>query len=258
MVRMKLFVPILGLLFAIQACQEKREIWEIERADVKIVTDTGDIYIDLFDDTPNHRDNFLKLAREGFYDGVTFHRVISEFMIQSGDPRTKPGATTTADDAGYNLPHEIRDNKIHTRRMVAAARYGDAQNPKWESSSSQFYIVTGQTVTPDMLDMSEQVYNQTRQSLMYADYLKLFNSGEFKDDFNNYLAEKEFVYFGYSDEFRKRYSETKGSPQLDFMYTIFGEVVGGMETVTAIEFSPTGPGDVPKKSIRIQKIEILN
>ena len=258
MMRMKLFVPILGLLFAVQACQEEREIWDIGRADVKIVTDTGDIYIDLFDDTPNHRDNFLKLAREGFYDGVTFHRIIQQFMVQTGDPRTKPGSTTTADDAGYNLPHEILDNKIHTRRMVAAARYGDAVNPKWESSSSQFYIVTGQKVTSEMLDMSEDVYNQTRQKLMYADYMKLLNSGGFSGEFNNYLAEKEFVYFGYSDEFRKKYSETKGSPQLDFMYTIFGEVVGGMETVTAIEYLPTGPGDVPIKPVRIQKVEILN
>ncbi len=224
-------------------------------ADVVMVTDRGDIFIKLFDDTPRHKENFLKLTREGFYDGVSFHRVMSKFMIQTGDPRTKIGATDMqTDDAGYNLDAEINETRIHTEGMVAAARYPDNINPNWESSSSQFYIVTGTKNSDAKLDTVETNYNYIRQGRLYQEFQELVKNKEYDESFNNFLADKEFVYFGYSDEQRAAYREKRGVPHLDFMYTIFGEVVYGMDIVNQLEYIPTNQYNVPLDTIRIQKM----
>jgi cyclophilin family peptidyl-prolyl cis-trans isomerase len=126
-------------------------------ADVKISTDYGDVYVDLYDDTPKHKENFLKLAKEGFFDGTTFHRVIQEFMVQGGDPNTKDGSGPAGQGGpGYTLPREIVSAHYHKVGALAAARMPDGANPNWESSGSQFYLVTGKKWTDPELDMMEQ------------------------------------------------------------------------------------------------------
>lgn len=223
-------------------------------ADVVMITDKGEVFIKLFDETPKHKENFLKLTREGFYDGLNFHRVMRGFIVQTGDPRTREGSTDTLDDAGYKLAPEINEKFVHTEGMVGAARYPDQMNPNWESSSSQFYIVTGKPITDATLDTMEQNYDYIRQARMYQEYQQLVKEGKYKESFNNYLADQGFTYFGYSDEQRQAYRGKKGAPHLDFMYTLFGEVVQGMDVISKIEYAPTDQYNRPVTPIRIQRM----
>lgn len=224
-------------------------------ADVVMLTDRGTVYIKLFDEAPKHKENFLKLTREGFYDGLAFHRVIPGFMVQAGDPRTREGATDMeTDDAGYKLPAEINDEFIHTEGMLAAARYPDNINPDWESSSSQFYIVTGVDNSDAKLDSVEENYNYLRQARLYQDYQKALEEETYDGTFNDYLADQDFVFFGYSEEQRAAYRQKEGVPHLDFQYTIFGEVVHGMDVIERVEYTPTDDYNRPTDTIRIQKM----
>ncbi|MEO0584252.1 MAG: peptidylprolyl isomerase [Bacteroidota bacterium] len=179
---------------------------------VIVHTSMGDMTIRLFENTPIHRSNFLKLAQEGFYDGTTFHRVIKEFMIQGGDPYSKdPEKKNQAGQGGpgYTLDAEIRSEYFHKLGMLAAARLGDRINPKRKSSGSQFYIVQGKTFTDSELDNAELRLKRT-------------------------LGQD----FKLSDAQRAAYKDVGGSPWLDQQYTIFGEVIDGMETVQKIAAQP--------------------
>lgn len=240
------------------SCQKVNETADEnkEAADILMKTDRGDIYLTLFDATPKHKANFLKLAREGFFDGMAFHRIVRNFVVQAGDPRTKLNATTKEDDAGYDIPAEIVDSLLHYSGRLSAARYPDNINPEWESSSSQFFIVTGKKHTPAELDEIEQVINNVRENKYYQEYSNLYDEGEVSGEFNDFLAEKNFTYFGYSEEQRQRYMEGKGTPSLDLQYTVFGEVVAGMDVVREIELSPTR-GEQPLDTIRIQSMEVI-
>jgi peptidyl-prolyl cis-trans isomerase B (cyclophilin B) len=183
---------------------------------VVIHTTYGDITAKLYNDTPKHRDNFIKLVKEGWYDGSPFHRVIKDFMIQGGS--NKDGST----DPGYRIDAEILPNHFHKKGALAAARMGDQVNPKKESSGSQFYIVEGQVVPSYYLD---QISAKT-------DHI-------------------------FTEEQRQVYGTLGGTPHLDGGYTVFGEVIMGIEVVDAIGAVQTGRGDKPVEPVTMT-IEILD
>ena len=179
-----------------------------ERPRVQIETSLGNMVIELYNETPIHRDNFLKLAGEGFYDGTLFHRVISGFMAQGGDPKSKgaaPGALLGNGDPGYTLESEIDPAFIHTKGALAAARQGDQTNPQRRSSGSQFYIVQGRDVSPQSL---QQIVNSKRGSMLQP--------------------------YSYTPDQIAAYGELGGTPHLDMQYTVFGRIVEGMDVLDAI------------------------
>lgn len=200
---------------------------------VKICTTEGNILIRLYDDTPQHRDNFVKLAKDKTYEGVLFHRVIKNFMIQAGDPTSKnaaPSKLLGGGDLGYTIPAEIIFPKYyHKRGALAAARTGDDINPQRESSASQFYIVTGATVTDDELTRLEERLNK---KLLPAEPIK------------------------YSESQRQAYKTFGGAPHLDGTYTVFGEVVEGFEVIDKIQNMETDENNRPKKDVVIKKMKV--
>ncbi|MEZ4773461.1 MAG: peptidylprolyl isomerase [Bacteroidia bacterium] len=226
--------------------------------DVIMVTDYGEVGLQLYDETPIHRDNFLKLAKSGFYDSLMFHRVIYDFMIQAGDPRTRNESTmqdtTLGDDPGYTLPAEIIESFIHTRGKLAAARYPDDMNPEWRSSGSQFYIVTGAPATSARLDTMEMQYNYVRKGRYFTDWQAVVGKGEFSGTFDEYLKAENFEDYRYTPAQRNAYKNEGGAPWLDFQYTIFGEVVSGMNVVDKIGKEGTDAYNRPVKPIRILKM----
>lgn len=201
---------------------------------VKIETTLGTIKVMLYDETPQHRDNFLKLVKDEFYEGVLFHRVIKDFMIQAGDPESKTAdslAHLGAGGLGYTVPAEIEFPKFyHKRGALAAARQGDMVNPERKSSSCQFYIVQGKTFTDAELDQMEM-------RLQYQ------------------LRMKEP--FKYTEEQRIAYKTFGGTPHLDGQYTVFGEVVEGFDVLQKISEVKTGKADRPKEDIKILKVKVV-
>lgn len=193
---------------------------------VEIITTYGNVYVWLYDDTPKHKENFLKLARDGFYDKTKFHRIIKDFMIQAGDPNTK--ADSTKDQwgqggPGYTIEAEIVKEHFHKKGMIAAARIGDKANPDRASSGSQFYIVQGTTYNGQSLDFIEKQIQATTKN------------PDFKFD----------------EETRRIYAETGGAPHLDMQYTVFGQVISGLEVVDKIALVQTGAQDKPIESVEI-------
>ena len=241
---------------------------------VEIITSEGPIKVLLYGDTPAHRDNFLKHVREGYYDGVLFHRVIKDFMVQAGDPNSKnaaPGAQLGAGDPGYTLEAEILYPKhYHKYGALAAARTGDQVNPERRSSGSQFYIVTGNKYTENQLTQMEHKMAMDAQTRAWyklnkenADKIKeLRQSGdkELLEAFRQELIKKlesEFKSPGLPADLKKDYIEKGGTPHLDNQYTVFGEVTEGMETVEKIQESATDANDRPEKDIKIISAKIL-
>lgn len=185
-----------------------------------ISTEFGDMKVKLYNSTPQHRDNFIKLANEGYYDGTLFHRVMANFMIQGGDPDSRgaaPGVQLGMGGPGYTIPAEI--GALHMKGALAAAR---TQNPQKASSGSQFYIVQGNPVTGEQLDMMAQ-----RKGRSYTDLQK------------------------------QLYQELGGRPDLDFEYTVFGEVVEGMEVIDAIAAVATAPDNRPLEDVSMT-VKVLN
>jgi cyclophilin family peptidyl-prolyl cis-trans isomerase len=200
---------------------------------VKIETTLGTIKVKLYDETPLHRDNFLKLVKEEFYEGTLFHRVIRDFMIQAGDPESKTADSLThlgAGGVGYTVPAEIVFPQLyHKRGALAAARQGDMVNPEKKSSGCQFYIVQGQTFTDEQLDqMEKRIAYQLR------------------------MREP----FHYTEEQRIAYKTFGGTPHLDGQYTVFGEVVEGFDVLQKISEVKTSRGDRPVEDIRILKVKL--
>lgn len=225
---------VLLLLSAAAACGRRTAPAAADAADREVVlrTSAGDIRLVLDGRTPRHRDNFLKLAREGFFDSLLFHRVIEGFMIQGGDllSRHAPAGQPLGEgDAGYTLPAEIVYPALaHTRGALAAAREGDEVNPRRESSSSQFYIVWGRTMDDAQLDrVQEHVAAATRGAVAIPDSL------------------------------RALYRTVGGTPHLDGQYTVFGRVAEGLEVVEAIQRAATDAMDRPIEEIRILGVEII-
>lgn len=191
-----------------------------------IETTYGNIKIKLYEETPFHSKNFLKLVSEKFYDGQIFHRVINNFMIQAGDPASKnakPGQPLGYGDLGYTIPAEFNKNLFHKKGALAAARQPDNVNPDKESSASQFYIVHGRIYSNQELDIMEQ----------------------------------RGVHIKFTEEQRKIYTTVGGTPHLDYSYTVFGEVIDGIEIVDKIASVKTDKRDRPLEDIKI-KIKLIN
>lgn len=235
---------------------------------VQIHTSLGDIKVKLYDDTPVHRDNFLKLVREGYYDGVLFHRVIKDFMVQTGDPDSKTADSTAmlgAGDPSYTLPAEIDYPKhFHKYGALAAARTGDQVNPERRSSGSQFYIVTGEKQTARTLDMMEQRANHERKQKYFnglvREHMDSVRSMQQRGDrealeqLRQELArqtEEAVKDEPLPAEIREAYLTLGGTPHLDGQYTVFGEVIEGMDVVEKIQNAETGRADRPKEDIRV-------
>ncbi len=240
---------------------------------VDIQTTAGTIKVRLFDDTPRHRDNFLKLASEGFYDGVLFHRVISDFMIQTGDPASKnaePGTPLGAGDPGYTLEAEINyPRHFHKRGALAAARTADQVNPERRSSGSQFYIVTGRPVNAQQLDiMAQRAADQQKQAyfrnlcLKHREEIETLqkegDSEKLEALRQQLIAETEenVKPVELPEEMKAEYAAVGGTPHLDGQYTVFGEVVEGMDVVDKIEKAATDSNDRPVEDIRIISMQV--
>lgn len=226
-------------------------------ADVIIETDLGEIGIALYPQTPIHRDNFLQLARTGYYDSLNFHRIILGFMIQSGDPSTRPSQRGGANGPGYTLEAEIIDTLVHTRGKLAAARLPDEQNPDRRSAGSQFYIVTGKIPLARTLDSMEVERSKVYRGDYYEQYAKLADSIRQGLSFDAYLEQSDFQPYRYSQAHREEYLTAGGSPHLDFTYTIFGEVVLGLDVVRKIEVQITDDYNRPQRPVRIRTMQIV-
>lgn len=221
---------------------------------VKVSTEYGDIYIALYDETPIHKENFLKLASDGFYDSTTFHRVIEGFMVQGGDPFSKD--TIAFNDGqggpGYTLDAEFNSEFIHKRGAIAAARLGDQQNPERKSSGSQFYIVHGREVNDAELDQIEDRVNRMMEEDLIRQYVEEPENSDLLNEIVSLQQEQNidslqvvferiapvalagFERWEYSPEQRSAYQTLGGAPFLDQNYTIFGEVIEGMAVVDSI------------------------
>ncbi len=235
---------------------------------VDIRTSLGDIKVRLYDDTPLHRDNFLKLVSEGFYDGIIFHRVIQGFMVQAGDPESReaqPGQRLGAGDPGYTVPAEIDyPRHYHKRGALAAARTADQVNPERRSSGSQFYIVTGRPVSDaQVAGMGERATDAARQAYFRnlcaerRDRIEALQKSGDRDSLENLRQElikitlENVPEVKVSDEMKNDYLTLGGAPSLDGQYTVFGEVLEGMDVVAKIEAAETDAADRPKEDIRI-------
>ncbi len=232
----------------------------------------GDIVVRLYDETPIHRDNFVKLAKEGYYDGTLFHRVIKNFMIQGGDPDSKgapAGKMLGVGGPDYTLQAEIQDGLFHKRGALAAARQGDEVNPERRSSGSQFYIVWGQVYNENQLrQFSKQLRMQKVQDVFHAlasdhraeimQMRREKNRAGLQELQDKLVAEAESQVGsdGLTENQMKLYSTIGGTPHLDGQYTVFGEVEEGLDVVELIQGSATGRADRPLDDIEMRMVVI--
>ena len=245
---------------------------------LKIETSAGDIVVKLYNETPRHRDNFIKLAQDGTYEGTLFHRVIKDFMIQAGDPESKgapKGKMLGAGDMGYTIPAEfVYPKYFHKKGALSAARQGDNVNPEKASSGCQFYIVTGKVYSDStLLDMERQM-NQLRlnnafQTLVQKNMKTIYKLRR-EDNQDGLLAlqdsliaqaeaqvEKEEP-FRFTPEQVQAYTTVGGTPHLDGEYTVFGEVLEGMDVVDKIQRVKTDRNDRPEEDVVIEKVTVLD
>ncbi len=243
---MQRFFLFFVLILLVGACHHPRNTV------VRMETDFGVIRLRLYDETPIHRDNFVKLVREGYYKGMLFHRVIHNFMIQAGDPSSKGarfGMLLGDKDNGYTLEAEIRPDYYHKRGALAAARESDEVNPERKSSGSHFYIVQGKVFSEQTLAQEVERVNNKRYTALFNRFKKqregeiakyqLVNDYENLMRVNEELSEAtrrqfEDVKLKLSDEQRQVYSSIGGAPHLDGEYTVFGEVIEGLDVVDRI------------------------
>lgn len=230
---MKKIIALSFILFfsSLVIAQKEIKIKKKDRKrDVEVVTDYGSLVIRLYDSTPLHRDNFIRLVKTGYYDSLLFHRVIQHFMIQGGDPGSKhaePGQPLGNGGPDYTVPAEFRVTLFHKKGVLAAAREGDDTNPGKASSGSQFYIVQGKKFTDAGLDSVETYRLKGRKIPV---------------------------------DQREVYKTVGGTPHLDQNYTAFGEVIGGLDVVDKIAATPTSKGedrDRPLTDVKIVKVKLI-
>ena len=242
---------------------------------IKIQTSLGDITVRLYDETPRHRDNFVKLAQEGYFDGTLFHRVIKDFMIQGGDPESKgapAGKHLGAGGPDYTIEAEIKPDLFHKRGALCAARLGDEVNPNKESSGSQFYIVWGDVYKTAQLKQMEKQMKQNQEITTFNDLVtyhkdKIMEMRRNRDraglqELQDSLQKeaKEICKqqpVGFTEEQMNAYTTVGGTPFLDREYTVFGEVESGMDIVEQIINVDTDPADRPKEDIVINKVTVV-
>ena len=253
---------------------------------VRIKTSHGDVVVALYNETPKHKENFIKLVNESFYDNTLFHRVIKDFMIQGGDPNSKgaaAGITLGEGGPGYTIEAEIQNNLYHKKGALCAARQGDNVNPDKRSSGSQFYVVTGKVFQKTELKQMEVQQNRQKENgLMQVfiqapenkAYMARLQEAQVIGQDATKRAEAEaaivvlteeikplalagFVPFIFTEEQLKDYTTDGGTPFLDNAYTVFGEVIEGMEIINKIGTTATAPGDRPLEDVIVLSMEII-
>ncbi|WP_418203774.1 peptidylprolyl isomerase [Bacteroides sp.] len=244
---------------------------------LKIETSMGDIKVKLYNETPKHRDNFIKLAKDGTYNGTLFHRVIKDFMVQAGDPESKnapKGKMLGSGDVGYTVPAEfVYPKYFHKKGALSAARQGDEVNPKKESSGCQFYIVTGKVFNDSTLLNMEQQKNQNKvteafNALAQKHMSEIYKMRKANDQDGLYaLQDTLFIQaeaeaakqpdFHFTPEQIKAYTTVGGTPHLDGEYTVFGEVVEGMDIVDKIQQVKTDRSDRPEEDVKIINVSVI-
>jgi cyclophilin family peptidyl-prolyl cis-trans isomerase len=261
----RLLTSLIVFSFFLTSCAQKKGRDYV----VTIKTSYGDMVAILYDETPKHKENFLKLAREKFYDSLLFHRVIEEFMIQGGDPNSKnakPGQALGSGGPGYTIDAEFVPQYFHEKGAFSAARLGDTANPKKASSGSQFYIVQGKKYSEEELTQLEQSiqYNRKntylREILFMPEYEAVREEvvakqragdgawlGSFFEQADTLIrkVKPEYKPFAFTEEQRIRYKEVGGAPHLDGDYTVFGKVIQGLDVIDKIAAVQKGPGDRP-------------
>ena len=244
---------------------------------VLIKTTAGDITIKLYNETPQHRDNFIKLVQEHYYDSILFHRVIRDFMVQAGDPESKTAekyAMLGSGGPGYNIPAEfVYPKYFHKRGALSAARQADQVNPERQSSGSQFYIVTGKSYGKyDLQELEKQIDSQQGQTifnLLCGQNREEIMRLQMEEDTDSLMRLQDELIaktdqilkkqgpFKFTKEQVEAYTSVGGAPFLDNQYTVFGEVLDGMKVVDKIERAGTDVNDRPIKDIRILSMEII-
>ena len=244
---------------------------------LKIETSMGDIKVKLYNETPKHRDNFIKLAKDGTYNGTLFHRVIKDFMVQAGDPESKnapKGKMLGSGDVGYTVPAEfVYPKYFHKKGALSAARQGDEVNPKKESSGCQFYIVTGKVFNDSTLLNMEQQKNQNKvteafNALAQKHMKEIYKMRKANDQDGLYaLQDTLFIQaeaeaakqpdFHFTPEQIKAYTTVGGNPHQDGEYTVFGEVVERMDIVDKIQQVKTDRSDRPEEDVKIINVSVI-
>ena len=265
------FLPILVL----NNCDNKPESTDEERTSIEVVTDYGTLVIELYNETPKHRDNMVKLVNEGAFDSLLFHRVIENFMIQGGDPDSRnaqPGDTLGNGGLDYQVDAEFNPDLFHKKGALGAARDGNLERA---SSSMQFYIVQGKVFNDSLLLNAEERINgwlsehyfkndpvnkALVDSLQKAEGNKNWELYTQISDSIRSLAKgyENFDRYTIPESQREVYKSIGGTPHLDQNYTVFGEVVKGLEVVDSIAAVSTGPFDRPEADVRIQTIKVLD
>ena len=270
-----LILPVAMLLFASMKPLNDGGSGQIK---VMILTDYGMIRLRLYNETPKHRDNFVKLIKAHYYDSLLFHRVIENFMIQAGDPDSKRASSDSVLGNGgpdYTIPAEFNPKLFHKKGVIAAAREGDLDNPSQASSGSQFYIVQGRVFTDSLL--KKQALRITKMKLFneiinrpgnksLLDLYKKAAKSEMHDSvkYVNDIIDKQlaielpkYPVYTFSEEQRNAYTTIGGTPHLDGSYTVFGEIYDGFEVLDDIAKQPVGRNNRPLKDIRIISISII-
>ncbi len=273
------FFLFLFLSFYLFSCSDsgREKTWF-----VYLETTEGTIKVRLYNNTPLHRDNFIKLVNTGFYDNIRFHRVIEDFMIQAGDYKTRPDlASDTTGLYEYTIPAEIIDTNFHKKGALAAARTGDRFNPERKSSGTQFYIVQGKqfmdevseegdTVTAEMLiaDIEKRINSSLKQNVFYnhlqneRQKTKLTNDGRSDAEIQEaatlltYDDLESFKPVKIPEDHSEVYKQQGGTPHLDMQYTVFGEVVEGMDVLDRIAAVQTDENNRPVNEVIITKASV--
>lgn len=263
----KIFIIAFSVILFLNACdvaQEKEK--EVQR--YKIETEYGDMIFILYDQTPLHKKNYQDLIEKNYFDGLLFHRVINEFMIQGGDPdskNAKQGELLGNGGPGYTIPAEFVDTIFHKKGVIAAAREGDDVNPEMKSSGSQFYIVQGKVFNDEDIKKVEDRINASRLNKLITKYIKEAEEKAYATggtiDYPVLVrearekAERKFKKEGMykiPDFKRKIYQTIGGTPHLDGAYTVFGEVIKGLEVIDKIAAVKTDENDRPVKDIKMK------
>lgn len=271
-----LFALVVLFLPTVANAQKTKKVDLKDCTKVEIQTTMGNIEIALYNETPQHRDNFIKLVKEGTYDGVLFHRVIKDFMIQGGDVKSKtakPGEMLGDGDLNYTVPAEFVFPKyFHKKGALAAARTGDQVNPERASSACQFYIVTGKVYTPSTLATLESRNREKQKMEIFQrlatphrkDIMKMRMAGDtagMKTLQDELIKQTEAEVaktgkFTFTPEQIEAYTTVGGAPHLDGSYTVYGEVTKGLDVVDKIQNVDTDGNDRPKSDVKVIKMTI--
>jgi peptidyl-prolyl cis-trans isomerase B (cyclophilin B) len=258
-------LTFLSVCLLITGCAQEKKDYV-----VTIKTKFGDMVAILYNETPKHKENFIKLTREHYFDSLLFHRVIDGFMIQGGDPNSrnaKPGQMLGQGGPSYTIPAEINPKYFHEKGSLSAARLSDAQNPSKASSGSQFYIVQGTKVQEDQLKIDPEKFNQAMMQFMQNpankpkyDSLVAFVQAQNKEGYEAYLMKLKPVVEAETGiksdkeiepEKLKAYTTVGGTPQLDGGYTVFGKVIKGLDVIDKIATQAKDPNDRPVQDVRM-------